>query len=68
MERARTDATPEVDSSADDAVLDDLLEEKPIEGSGTEKPATDLPDAPEGHDSNLIDDLLGDGESQDRQS
>ena len=51
-------------AAADDAVLDDLLEGGSDEEQGAEMPATDLPEAPEGHDEGMIDDLLG-GDSSD---
>ena len=58
----RTAPSPESEkqaAAADDGVLEDLLEEKPEKSAGTEKPPTELPDSPKGHDSSMIDDLLG---------
>ena len=54
--------------AADDSVLEDLLEEKVEDHQGSEKPSTDAPQKPEGHDSSMIDGLLGDDHSEDRNS
>lgn len=53
----------------DKAVLEDLLEDHSATGTAKEKPSTDVPDAPQGHDSSMIDDLLGGGDpKEDRDS
>ena len=69
VERASpTSESTKESNAADDAVLEDLLEDKPSEDAGTEKAPTELPDAPKGHDSGMIDDLLGGDDSEDRKS
>ena len=69
VERASpTSESTKESNAADDAVLEDLLEDKPSEDAGTEKAPTELPDAPKGHDSGMIDDLLGGDDSEDRNS
>ena len=52
----------------DKAVLEDLLEDRSPTDTAQEKPATDVPNAPQGHDSSMIDDLLGDDPKEDRDS
>ncbi len=54
--------------AADDSVLEELLEEKAEDHQGAEKPSTDAPQKPEGHDSSMIEGLLGDDHSEDRNS
>ena len=69
VERVTTTAESTNESDvADDAVLEDLLEDKPEAEAGTEKTSTDMPEAPEGHDSGMIDDLLGGDDPKDRNS
>lgn len=68
VEKSAAPATPAADPAADESVLEDLVSAREPEAAGSEKPSTELPDAPQGHDEGMIDDLLGGDSSEDRGS
>ena len=68
VEKSASPATPAADPAADESVLEDLVSAREPEAAGSEKPSTELPDAPQGHDEGMIDDLLGGDSSEDRGS